>query len=88
MIEHEVRIINRAGLHTRPSAMLVKIASAYKSDFYLSRDGLRVNGKSIIGVMTLAAAYGSEMLLEFNGPDEEEMASEVLQYFQRGFDEI
>ena len=55
MIEETVKIINNAGLHTRPAATLVKLASKYKSDFYLLKDGMVINGKSIIGVMTLAA---------------------------------
>jgi phosphocarrier protein HPr len=61
MINKRVKIVNRAGLHTRPAAMIVKIASKYKSQFFISKDGYRINGKSIIGVMTLAAAQGSEL---------------------------
>ena len=88
MIETTVEIINKAGLHTRPSATIVKIASKFKSEFFISRDGLRINGKSIIGVMTLAAGFGSQLQLEFVGADEEEMSKEIIDCFTRGFDEL
>lgn len=88
MIETTTTIINKAGLHTRPSATLVKLAAKFRSDFYISKDGLRINGKSIIGVMTLTAVQGSELTLEFDGVDEAEMAEEILAYFNRGFDEL
>ncbi len=88
MIEEKVLIINNAGLHTRPAATIVKIASKFKCDFFLNKDGLHINGKSIIGVMTLAAEKGSEITLIFDGEDEEQAAKEVVQYFKRGFDEL
>ncbi len=87
MIETTVKIKNKAGLHTRPAATIVKLASKYKCDFYLSKDGLNINGKSIIGVMTLAAEMGSEIILTFDGPDEKEAANEIVDFFNRGFDE-
>jgi len=88
MIEKKVQIINPAGLHTRPSATIVKIASKHKADFYMSIDGVRVNGKSIIGVMTLSSPMGTEVELEFTGEDEEKLAEEMCNYFERGFDEL
>lgn len=88
MIEKKVLIVNKAGLHTRPAATIVKLASKYKSEFYISKDGLSVNGKSIIGVMTLVAEMGSELLLSFEGEDEQEAAKEISDYFNRGFDEV
>lgn len=88
MIEVAIKIVNNAGLHTRPAATIVKLASKYKSDFYISKDGLRINGKSIIGVMTMAAEKGSELQLEFEGADEEQMKEEICSYFNRGFDEL
>ncbi|MDB5032815.1 MAG: Phosphotransferase system, phosphocarrier protein HPr [Chlorobi bacterium] len=87
MIVTTVRIRNRAGLHTRPAATIVKKASKYKSDFAIVKDGFRINGKSIIGVMTLAAEQGSELTLEFNGTDEADAAADIGEYFERGFDE-
>jgi phosphocarrier protein len=88
MIEEKVKIINKAGLHTRPAATIVKLAAKYKCDFYISKDGLNINGKSIIGVMTLAAEMGSEILLSFDGEDEVKAAEEITDYFKRGFDEL
>jgi phosphocarrier protein HPr len=88
MIERKVKIINKAGLHTRPAATIVKLAARYKCDFFISRDGMHINGKSIIGVMTLAAEIGSELTLTFNGVDEEKAAEEIVSYFERGFDEL
>ena len=88
MIEENVKIINNAGLHTRPAATIVKIASKYQSEFYILKDGININGKSIIGVMTLAAAKESVLTLTFDGVDESEMAEEILAYFNRGFDEL
>lgn len=88
MIKKRVKIVNRAGLHTRPAAMIVKIASKYKSQFYISKDGYKINGKSIIGVMTLAAAQGSELDLDFEGTDEDKMSDEVCTFFARGFEEV
>jgi phosphocarrier protein len=87
MIEETVKIVNKAGLHTRPAATIVKLAAKYKCDFYISKDGLNINGKSIIGVMTLAAEMGSELILSFDGADEKEAAQEISDYFKRGFDE-
>jgi phosphocarrier protein HPr len=88
MIERTVKIINKAGLHTRPAATVVKMAAKYKCDFFISRDGMNINGKSIIGVMTLAAEEGAELILSFNGDDEEQAAEEIIHYFERGFDEL
>ena len=87
MIEKTVKIINKAGMHTRPAATIVKMASKYKCEFYISKNGLNINGKSIIGVMTLAAEMGSEVTLTFEGEDEEQAAKEIVDYFNRGFDE-
>ena len=87
MIEREVTIKNRAGLHTRPAATLVKTASKFKADFFIYKDGMEINGKSIIGVMTLAAEQGSTMMLKFEGVDEVEAAAAVIDLFERGFDE-
>jgi phosphocarrier protein HPr len=88
MIEEKVRIVNNAGLHTRPAATIVKLAAKYKCEFYLNKDGLHINGKSIIGVMTLAAEKGSEIILSFDGEDETEALKEITDYFKRGFDEM
>lgn len=88
MIEKTITIINNAGLHTRPAATIVKIASKFQSEFFIFKDGLNINGKSIIGVMTLAAAKGSELNLTFDGEDEKEMSEAIIEYFDRGFNEL
>ena len=87
MIERTVTIKNRAGLHTRPAAAIVKLASKFVSEFFLVKDGFRINGKSIIGVMTLAAAQGTQLQLEFEGSDEEEAMRTLVDYFEKGFEE-
>jgi len=87
MVQQEVVVKNRLGLHTRPAATLVKLAAKFKSEFYLERDGYRVNGKSIIGVMTLAAEQGARILLEFSGEDEQDALTTMVDFFDRGFDE-
>lgn len=88
MIEKTVKIMNKAGMHTRPAATIVKMASKYKCEFYISKNGLNINGKSIIGVMTLAAEMGSDVILSFDGEDEDKAADEIVDYFNRGFDEL
>ncbi len=88
MIEKIVKIVNKAGLHTRPAATIVKLAAKYKSEFFIYRDEMSINGKSIIGVMTLAAEIGSELKLTFDGADEEQACDEIVSYFERGFDEL
>lgn len=87
MIEKTVTIVNKAGMHTRPASFLVKIASKYDSEFYIVKDGFRINGKSIIGVMTLAAEQGSKVTLQFEGKEEEKASKEIIQFFEDGFGE-
>lgn len=87
MIEREVTIRNRAGLHTRPASMLVKTASQFDSDVYLRRDNYEINGKSVIGVMTLAAEQGATLTLLVEGDDEHEAADAITELFEDGFGE-
>jgi phosphocarrier protein HPr len=88
MIEKEVTIKNRAGLHTRPAAALVKMAAQFQSEFFIYKDGFEINGKSIIGVMTLAAEQGSTLQLKFEGTDEAQASQAIFGLFERGFDEV
>lgn len=88
MIERVVTIVNKAGMHTRPASNIVKIASKYKADFYIIKNGYSINGKSIIGVMTLAAEQGSKLTLKFEGEDEEKAARELIKFFEEGFGEL
>ena len=71
MVERTVTIVNRQGLHARPAAEIVKIASRFDAEVTLIRDDLEVNGKSIMGVMMLAAEQGASLLLRADGPDAE-----------------
>jgi phosphocarrier protein len=87
LIEKDVVIKNKAGMHTRPASAIVKIAARYKADFYISKNGFEVNGKSIIGVMTLAAEEGSTLTLRFEGEDEQSLADEMVAFFEGGFGE-
>jgi len=87
MIERNVTVRNRAGLHTRPAAAMVKLAAKFKSEIYLIRDGFSINAKSIIGVMTLAAEQGCELVLKIEGLDEDNAANELAEFFESGFGE-
>ena len=87
MIEKIVTIKNKAGLHTRPAATIVKLAAKYECEFFISRDGMNINGKSIIGVMTLAAEEGAKLTLSFDGVDEKEASKEIVDFFENGFGE-
>jgi len=69
MLERSVQIVNKNGLHARPAAEIVKLAAKYKSEITVCRDDLEVNGKSIMGVMMLAAEYGSTLVIKADGPD-------------------
>jgi phosphocarrier protein HPr len=72
MIKQEVEIINKLGLHARASTKLTQVASKFGSEVWVERNGRRVNAKSIMGVMMLAASRGSKLMLEANGADEAE----------------
>jgi phosphocarrier protein len=85
MIKKKVEIVNQSGLHARPAAALVKCSSNFESDFYIHLYGYRVNGKSILGVMTLAAEQGAELELELDGPDEEEAMEAIAGLIGNGF---
>lgn len=87
MIKKKVKIVNEAGLHARPAASLVKLASKFSSEFYIHMYGYKVNGKSILGVMTLAAEKGAELELVIDGPDEEEAAEAIVDLIENGFEE-
>jgi len=88
MIKETTKIVNKFGLHARPSAMLVTEASKYQSEVFFTKDGLRVNGKSIMGVMMLAAEMGAEIIVEVSGPDEKQALANILNVIKSGFKEI
>ena len=88
MIKKKATIVNKLGLHARPSAMLVTAASKFEAQVFLTKDGLRVNAKSIMGVMMLAAEQGSELIVEVDGVDEEPALAELLKVIESGFGEM
>lgn len=88
MIEDTLTVKNRAGLHTRPAASLVKLTSRFKSDIQFVRNGFAINGKSIIGVMTLAAEQGAQLKIKVNGEDEQEAFESIKELFDSAFGEI
>jgi len=87
MIERNVTIANKNGLHARPAAEIVKTAAKFKSDITLVREDLEVNGKSIMGVMMLAAEYGSTLVLRADGPDAEDAVSALAKLIESKFGE-
>lgn len=86
MVKKTVTVKNEAGLHARPSSTLVKTASKFESDFYISMYGYKVNGKSILGVMTLAAEFGAEMDIIFDGEDEKKALETISELFEKEFE--
>lgn len=80
MIEREVILANRHGLHARPAAEFVKLAGRYKSCVKLTKDDLTIDGKSIMGVMMLAAEQGSRLVLRIEGPDEEAAIDALVEF--------
>ena len=87
MIKKNVTITNKLGLHARASAKLTAMASKYQSGVWISRNGRRVNAKSIMGVMMLAAGLGATIELEAEGPDEEAAMSTIEALFHDKFGE-
>jgi phosphocarrier protein len=86
-IEKEVPIANRLGLHARPAAMFVRIASRYRAEVWVSKEGEEVNGKSIMGLMMLAAGQGSKLRIRCEGPDADKAMEELEALIMAGFNE-
>lgn len=86
-ITKEITILNRLGLHARPSAMFVKVCNRFKCEIWVEKDGEQVNGKSIMGLMMLAAGQGSKLLITCEGADAEKAISEIDNLILRRFDE-
>jgi phosphocarrier protein HPr len=85
MVERMVTIKNRAGMHARPAALLVKTASSFKAQVYIEKDSERVNGKSIMGVITLGATYNTPLKIVADGPDEGEAVDALERLFENRF---
>ncbi|MCA3221762.1 MAG: HPr family phosphocarrier protein [Burkholderiales bacterium] len=87
MISREFSISNKLGLHARPSAQLTQVASRFKAEVHIAKGGRRVNAKSIMGVMMLAAGQGSVVVVDADGPDEDEAIEAVGALIRSGFGE-
>ena len=87
-LEREVEIVNRAGMHARPAAAFVKIAGRFSAEITVEKDGLEVNGKSIMGVLMLAAEKGSRLRLVASGADAAAALDALADLVGRGFEEI
>ena len=86
-ITKELVVINKLGIHARPAAMFVKIATRFTCDIFVEKDGERVNGKSIMGLMMLAAGPGCKILVEADGNDAPQAVTELEALLKRKFDE-
>jgi phosphocarrier protein HPr len=87
MTERTVEIVNKNGLHARPAAEIVKLSSKFKCEITIVRDDLEVNGKSIMGVMMLAAEFGSNILVRADGPDAEQAVNAIADLVAAKFGE-
>ena len=87
MIDRKIKIINRLGLHARAAACFVKLAASFESDIFLVYDQQSVSGKSIMGIMMLAASQGTEIIVEVNGTDEQEAAEALVKLINNRFGE-
>ena len=87
MIELVVKITNRAGIHARPAAVLVQAAKDYNANIYLEKGRNRINAKSIMGILTLAATYGTELKLIAEGEDEQVAVETIARLFESKFEE-
>jgi len=86
-IEKEIMIINRLGLHARPAAMFVRIASRYRSEIWVAKEGEQINGKSIMGLMMLAAGQGSKLTIRCEGADADKVMEELEELIRQKFNE-
>jgi phosphocarrier protein HPr len=87
VIERQATIVNQEGLHARPAAQIVRLASTFASEIGLVKDGMDVNGKSIMGVMMLAAECGSSIIIRADGPDAEQAVQALADLVHSGFGE-
>jgi len=87
VVSRVITITNALGLHARPAALFVKTAASFKCDVFVERDGIRVNGKSIMGIMMLAAEQGSVLSLEADGSDAQACVDALARLVESGFSE-
>ncbi|MGB7060764.1 MAG: HPr family phosphocarrier protein [Candidatus Zixiibacteriota bacterium] len=87
MVEREIQVTNKLGLHARPAAMLVQTASKFRSEIRLKKDDVEANAKSILSVMMLAAEMGSSVLIKAEGEDEQQAVETLVKMFEEKFGE-
>ena len=87
MTERSVTISNRAGIHARPAAVLVEAAKDFKASIHFERGSDRINAKSIMGILTLAAAYKTELKIIAEGEDEKQAVEALVRLFESNFEE-
>jgi phosphocarrier protein HPr len=86
-VEKEITIVNRLGLHARPAAMFVRIASRFRCEIWVEKEGEQINGKSIMGLMMLAAGQGSKLQIRCEGPDADKAMEELEELINQKFNE-
>lgn len=86
MVEKEVVIKNRAGIHARPAALIVQTAGNYSSEIFFEKDSERINGKSILGVITLGASYNTKLKVIADGDDENDALNAIVELFENRFE--
>ena len=87
MKEKNVKIVNKLGLHARPASLIVQTAMGFSSNIYIIKDEIKVDAKSIMGILMLAAACGTELKLRTEGTDEEQALAKMVEIFNNGFGE-
>ncbi|MCL2411507.1 MAG: HPr family phosphocarrier protein [Treponema sp.] len=87
MTEKIVKVVNRAGIHARPSAILVQATKNFKCNIYFEKGSIKINAKSIMGIITLGAAYGTELKIITDGEGEESAAETIVKLFESKFEE-
>jgi phosphocarrier protein len=87
MTEQIVTITNRAGMHARPAAILVQAVKDFKANIFFEKGGDRINAKSIMGILTLAASYGTELKILAEGEDEKQAVETIIRLFESKFEE-
>ncbi|MCD6122837.1 MAG: HPr family phosphocarrier protein [Spirochaetales bacterium] len=87
MTEKEIVIKNRAGIHARPAALLVKTANEFSSELFIEKDGEKINAKSIMGILTLGATYNSVLKISAEGSDEKKAVEAIAALFENKFEE-
>ncbi|MGC9367385.1 MAG: HPr family phosphocarrier protein [bacterium] len=87
MIKQNLEVVNTLGIHARPAALIVKTVNNYNCSVFLEKDGIKVDAKSVLGVMMLAAPKGSSITAEISGDDEQQCLEALEEIFAQGFNE-